>query len=270
MPVLRRGAALLTALICGVVMIAGCGTASSQRRSESGAVTMPSPGPVPSYGGLPQATTFARLPAAPRDAEPAAPGGGTVLHPNTPATVHAAPGGRAIAVLPATQLGGPAWVPVVRRSGAWSQVLLPSRPNHSTGWVRTGHARTPAFDERRNPYTVRVDIGSRTLAISHGGHVTATWPVAVGAARTPTPLGRTFLLALLAPKTGPSPLVLPLGAHSPTLEHYGKGPATIALHGWHDPSVFRRAVSHGCVRVPDAALRQLARLPLGTLVLITP
>jgi hypothetical protein len=32
--------------------------------------------------------------------------------------------------------------------------------------------------------------------------------------------------------------------------------------------VFGRAVTHGCVRVPDAALRALSQVPLGTLVLI--
>ncbi|MBO3748391.1 L,D-transpeptidase [Streptosporangiaceae bacterium NEAU-GS5] len=43
----------------------------------------------------------------------------------------------------------------------------------------------------------------------------------------------------------------------------------IALHGWLDETVLGHAISHGCVRVPDAALRMLSRVPLGTIVTIT-
>jgi len=94
--------------------------------------------------------------------------------------------------------------------------------------------------------------------------------VAVGAAGTPTPVGRTFLLALLAPpRPTYSPLILPLGLHSTALSAFGGGPGTVGLHGWPDPSVFGRAVSNGCVRVPAAALHVLSDIPLGTLVLIT-
>jgi lipoprotein-anchoring transpeptidase ErfK/SrfK len=43
----------------------------------------------------------------------------------------------------------------------------------------------------------------------------------------------------------------------------------VGVHGWRDPSVFGRAISHGCVRVPAAALHILAAIPLGSLDLIT-
>jgi lipoprotein-anchoring transpeptidase ErfK/SrfK len=33
--------------------------------------------------------------------------------------------------------------------------------------------------------------------------------------------------------------------------------------------VFGRDISHGCVRIPEAALRVLSRIPLGSPVLIT-
>jgi lipoprotein-anchoring transpeptidase ErfK/SrfK len=94
--------------------------------------------------------------------------------------------------------------------------------------------------------------------------------VAVGAPGTPTPTGRTFLLASLAPVHPTySPLILPLGTHSDTLTAFGGGPGTVGLHGWPVPAVFGRAISHGCVRVPAAALRVLARVPLGSSVMIT-
>jgi len=65
-----------------------------------------------------------------------------------------------------------------------------------------------------------------------------------------------------------SPVILPLGMHSETLDTYGGGPGTVALHTWPDSSVFGTAASHGCVRVPSAALDRLTAVPLGTLVLI--
>ena len=86
----------------------------------------------------------------------------------------------------------------------------------------------------------------------------------MGAPGTPTPTGRTFLLAAVAPRHPTySPLILPLGMHSHTLSTFGGGPGTVGLHGWPDPSVFGHAVSHGCVRVPPAALAGPVRHPPG-------
>ena len=49
--------------------------------------------------------------------------------------------------------------------------------------------------------------------------------MAVGAARTPTPDGRTFLLASLAPpRPTYSPLILPLGLHSNALSTFAPAP----------------------------------------------
>jgi len=91
----------------------------------------------------------------------------------------------------------------------------------------------------------------------------------VGARDPDTPTGRTFLLGSIV-DTGQSysPLILPLGSHSDTLDSYGGGPGTVVLHGWPDASVFGNAISHGCVRVPADALGQLRQVPLGTLVIV--
>lgn len=82
-------------------------------------------------------------------------------------------------------------------------------------------------------------------------------------------MGRTFLLgSIVDANQSFSPLILPLGSHSDTLDTYGGGPGTVALHGWPDASVFGSAISHGCVRVPADALEQLRQVPLGTLVIV--
>jgi lipoprotein-anchoring transpeptidase ErfK/SrfK len=172
-----------------------------------------------------------------------------------------------VATLPATQLGSPTWVPVVQSQPGWDRVLLPARPNRSTGWI---YLDDGGLQTAYSPYQVQINLATRRLTVLDDGQTVGSWTVADGAASTPTPTGRTFLLASLAPRDSTySPLILPLGAHSDTLATYGGGPGTVALHGWPDPAVFGHPVSHGCVRVPAAALRALARIPLGSAVTIT-
>jgi lipoprotein-anchoring transpeptidase ErfK/SrfK len=219
---------------------------------------------------LPLATTFTRTPAAPLDQDPFAVTDGVVVHPLTQQVVYAAPGRQAVAVLPATQLGGPTWVPVVQSSPGWYQVLLPSRPDRATGWLFTGGTAGAQLEIRQSGYLIRVNTGARTLTVDDNGKSLGTWTVAVGTPGTPTPPGRTFILALVAPPQPTySPLILPLGTHSNTFSTFGGGPGTVGLHGWPDPAVFGHAVSNGCVRVPATALHLLAIVPLGTLVVIT-
>jgi lipoprotein-anchoring transpeptidase ErfK/SrfK len=220
---------------------------------------------------LPRATTYASIPAAPLDPAPFAVTGGLVVHPRTPQIVYAAPGKPPVAVLPAAELGSPTWVPVVQASPGWERVLLPSRPNRASGWIYTAGTAGSQLDTRRSAYLVRIKLGARTLSVYDDGQPLGTWTVAVGAPPTPTPTGRTFLLALLVPPHPTySPLILPLGFHSGTLDTYGGGPGTVGVHGWPSPSVFGRAVSHGCVRVPASALHVLSQVPLGSLFLISP
>jgi hypothetical protein len=216
---------------------------------------------------LPMATTFGTTPAAPRDPAPFAPETGIVLHPSTTRVVYARPGGPPVAALPPTELGSPTWVPVVQSQPGWDRVLLPSRPNRSTGWIYLGGGRLQTAYSR---YRVEVNLATYRLTVVDAGRSLGSWTVAKGNAGTPTPTGRTFLLASVAPLHPTySPLILPLGAHSNTLTTFGGGPGTVGLHGWPDPAVFGHAVSHGCVRVPAAALKILSRVPLGSPVLIT-
>jgi lipoprotein-anchoring transpeptidase ErfK/SrfK len=213
------------------------------------------------------ATTFRATPAAPRDPAPFAPETGIVLHPATTRVVYARPGGPPVAALPATELGSPTWVPVVQSQPGWDRVLLPSRPNRSTGWIYLGGG---GLQTAYSTYQVEIDLAAYRLTVLDAGRSLGSWTVAEGVAGSPTPAGRTFLLASLAPPHPTySPLILPLGVHSRTLTTYGGGPGTVGVHGWPDPAVFGHAVSHGCVRVPGAALRALSRVPLGSPVMIT-
>jgi lipoprotein-anchoring transpeptidase ErfK/SrfK len=264
------GAAVLAAPLGGSSGPPGQAAPSGRAVSRAQQFVPPASVPAAELAKLPRATTYARIPAAPGDPAPFGLTGGLVVHPRAPQVVYAGPGKPPVAVLPTTELGGPTWVPVVQRSPGWERVLLPSRPNRATGWLYTAGAQGSQLDTRRGAYLVRINVRARKLSIYDSGRPVGTWTVAVGARPTPTPTGRTFLLALLAPPHPTySPLILPLGFHSDTLDAYGGGPGTVGLHGWPDPSVFGRAVSHGCVRVPAAALHVLSQVPLGSLVLIT-
>jgi len=212
---------------------------------------------------LKTSTTRATIPQAPKDPDPQGTTDGEVVHPLRTVMVYAQPGRRHFAKVTPKQFGD-TWLPVVERRDGWSRVLLPSRPNGSTGWLRTDQV-----ERRSTPYLIRVHLGSRQLELFSGGSPVGSWPVAIGASDTPTPTGRTFLLGSLVDESQSfSPLILPLGAHSDTLDSYGGGPGTVALHGWPDSSVFGQAVSHGCVRVPTEALEALRQVPLGTLVAV--
>jgi len=260
-PALVGGARSLTVgavAVAGVMLATGCGNSHSK-----GAPAKESA----SAAKLVQATTYTTLKGAPQDAAPSGSIDGTVVHPTESLKVSATPGGPPVAILPSKELGSPTWVPVVESKPGWQRVLLPSRPNHTSGWIPTSGGKVKSA---HSSYVVKVDTSARRLTLLKSGRTVGTWTVAVGAAKTPTPTGRTFILASLAPaKATYSPLILPVGAHSETLDTFGGGPGTVAFHGWPQKSVFGKAVTHGCVRVPADALKQLSSVPLGTPVQIT-
>lgn len=273
----RRLGALGLAGLGAAVLLTGCGSGGAPAAHADPPGPAASAGAAPVSAGrlsaatlakLPEATTYAQLHGAPSDPQPSTVTTGLVVHPLTTQAVYAAPGGPPVAALPVTELGSPTWVPVVQSRPGWDLVLLPSRPNHATGWISV--AGEP-LRTAETSYVIRVDLAARRVTVLDSGRSIGSWTAAVGASGTPTPTGRTFLMASLQPPHPTySPMILPLGTHSDTLDTFGGGPGTVALHGWPDPSVFGQAVTHGCVRVPSAALQVLSQIPLGSLVLIHP
>lgn len=248
-----------------VALVSACGKAGAPRAAQQRPV-LPVPVSAVQMARLPVATTFGKSPGAPQDPEPFGSETGTVLHPTVMRVVYARPGGPPVATLPTTELGSPTWVPVVQSQPAWDRILLPTRPNRSTGWI---YLPNGGLSTAYSAYRIRINLAAYRLTVLDAGRSLGSWTIAEGAADTPTPTGRTFLLASLAPDHPTySPLILPLGVHSDTLSSFGGGPGTVGLHGWPDAAIFGRAVSHGCVRVPAAALRVLSRVPLGSSVVI--
>ncbi|GAA3250182.1 L,D-transpeptidase [Nonomuraea helvata] len=250
----------------GSALVAVGLVASTHTAAVASPVTLAADASV-TVAALPSSTTFTQLSGLPQDTDTYGKLSGVVVHPGRTVAVYAQAGGKPVATLPATQLGSQTWVPVVEARKGWYRVLLPSKPNHVTGWVKAA-----GLKKARSRYRAIVSLGTKKLTVMNASKKVGTWSVAVGGPETPTPVGRTFLLALMSPKdkAAYSPLIMPLGTHSTTLDTFGGGPGTVAFHGWPDPKVFGQAITHGCIRVPAPALKVLAKLPLGTPVLVTP
>jgi lipoprotein-anchoring transpeptidase ErfK/SrfK len=150
-----------------------------------------------------------------------------------------------------------------RRTDGWVEVLLPVRPNNSTGWVRASDVSIVD-----NPYHVKVELGARRITITNLDQVVYTGAVAVGAPATPTPTGQfsiRVLVRAIDPNTVYGPFAYGLSSHSETLETFNGGDAEIGIHGNNDASVLGSNVTHGCVRMDNDAITKLTRqLPLGT------
>jgi hypothetical protein len=149
----------------------------------------------------------------------------------------------------------------------WVHVYLPTRPNGSLGWVR---ARS--VEMYTNRYRLVVRLRAHKLQLWRGRHIVATYPVATGTRYTPTPRGLFYIVELLRPDNpGGSygPYSYGLSAHSNVLETFAGGDGRVGLHGTNEPGLIGSSVSHGCIRLRNAAVRRLARiLPLGTPVLV--
>jgi hypothetical protein len=212
---------------------------------------------------LPLSNTHTRVDGAPTDPDPTGRTDGIVVHPIRETPVHDAPNGRAIARMEITQFGD-TWLPVIGEEDGWVHVLLPSKPNGSTGWIRAVDV-----ERAKTPYVIQVHTGSMKLELLREGRVVGQWTIGIGKESAPTPTGRTFLLGAITDKNQTySPVILPLGFHSETHDTFGGGPGTVAIHTWPSDEVFGTASSDGCIRVPQDALDQLADVPLGTLVII--
>lgn len=156
---------------------------------------------------------------------------------------------------------------VIGRRPGWLQVQLPVRPNGSTGWIRADDVSVAGHD-----YQIHVSLSGYRMQVQKGAEVVLDTPVGVGTSDTPTPGGLAYTWVLLAPtNSGYGAYAYGLSGFSEVLERFGGSDARLGIHGTDDASSIGRDVSHGCVRVPDAAIVRLVeeiRLPLGVPVVI--
>ncbi len=152
---------------------------------------------------------------------------------------------------------------VVDRQGPWVQVLLPVRPNGTTGWVRSRDVRLT-----QNNFRIVVELGAHRITVYDGDVVMLEEPIAAGKPETPTPVGRYYLRVLLQapdPNTVYGPYAYGLSGHSDVLTTFNGGDAELGIHGNNDASVLGTDASAGCVRMSNDGITRLAGiLPLGT------
>jgi lipoprotein-anchoring transpeptidase ErfK/SrfK len=145
----------------------------------------------------------------------------------------------------------------------WVQILLPIRPNGSTGWVRASDVKLAT-----NTFRIVVTLSAHQITVYNGASVYYQGPVAIGAPGTPTPTGNYFIRVLQQapdPNTVYGPFAYGLSSHSDVLTDFNGGDGEIGIHGNDDASALGRSVSHGCIRMDNAAITDLTKvLPLGT------
>jgi lipoprotein-anchoring transpeptidase ErfK/SrfK len=260
----RSGApAAVVALLAAVLALAGCGGPEPA-----------APAPLDPSAGPPAPTTTTvrragviRLGDAPAYVALAA----------KDVTVRSRPsGGDIIAVFPQELPWGsptPFLISEARRTAAgetWLKVLLPRRPNGSSGWVPRDQVRV-----RPVSHEVVVDLSSRTASLLQDRRKVRSFRVGVGTSGTPTPTGRFYVTVKLRPPqisaAAYGAWALGLSGYSEVHQTFGTGDGQIALHGTYKPWLLGQPVSNGCVRMDNDTISLLAEtLPLGTPVTIQP
>ena len=166
--------------------------------------------------------------------------------------------------LPATTILGTATVVTAlgEPTDGWLEVMLPGRPNGSTGWVETHRVDMYMVTDR-----VVIDLSDRELTYYQEGDQHLTTTVAIGTSHNPTPTGVFFVTDLVdIPGGGPwGPAALGLSARSDTITEFNGGDGIIGIHGTNKPSSIGQAASLGCIRLPNDLIVELRNLvSLGT------
>ncbi|MGI9117405.1 MAG: L,D-transpeptidase [Gaiellales bacterium] len=148
---------------------------------------------------------------------------------------------------------------VMVRGVPWIKVLLPNRPNGSTGWIKQDSVVVHG-----NPMRIRISLSQHLLQVFRKGTIVHRVGVALGAPSTPTPRGHFAIYQKVRePSDSPlAPWALHLTAHSNVLFEFAGGPGRVAIHGARG-SLWAKAgtnPSHGCIRVPDPGIGAVANL----------
>ena len=149
----------------------------------------------------------------------------------------------------------------------WLQVMLPGRPDGSTGWIAQDGTR-----KLMTSWRILIDLAARRLRVYHDGRTVRTFQAVIGKPSTPTPTGQFFVEETVQMPAGHpgGPYALALSARSNVLQEFEGGPGQIAIHGREDlGGTLGAAESHGCLRLATASIDWLAaRIDPGTPVKI--
>lgn len=155
----------------------------------------------------------------------------------------------------------------VTRDGVnWVHARLAVLPDGLTGWIPRSALGGWNFVDTR----VVVDRADLTLTLYRAGKKVFRTQIGIGKPSTPTPTGQFYvrdrLTAYASPEYGP--LAFGTSARSPYVTDWPAG-GFIGIHGTDQPELIPGRVSHGCIRLRNAAILKLGKLmPVGTPVTI--
>ncbi len=178
-----------------------------------------------------------------------------------------APGAAPTMTVPGSWYGYPSVLPVIAEQPGWLEVRLAQRPNESTAWVQSSEVSLST-----TPYHIVIDLTTEHLEVFLSGKEIDDFPAGIGTTDDPTVTGNFFMtMQVPPPDPGYGPFVLVTSAHSDSITDWdGSGDAIIAIHGpidSYDDSLIGTTgaqISHGCIRLHDSDLAQLAPIPPGT------
>jgi L,D-transpeptidase catalytic domain len=155
----------------------------------------------------------------------------------------------------------------VERDGvAWVRARLSVLPSGTTGWLPRRALGGWSFVDTR----VVIDRAALTLTLYRDGRRVFRAPVGIGAAGTATPTGQFYVRDRLTRYASPEygPVAFGTSARSAVETDWPAG-GFIGIHGTDQPGLIPGRISHGCVRLRNAAILALARvMPVGTPVTI--
>ncbi|CAA9491728.1 MAG: Protein erfK/srfK precursor [uncultured Solirubrobacteraceae bacterium] len=153
-----------------------------------------------------------------------------------------------------------------RNGVGWVRARLPVLPNDLTGWVP--RRSLGGYQAVRT----RLDIDLRRLraTLYRSGRPILRADVGVGMAGWATPKGRFYIRNKLTRYRSATygPVAFGTSARSPSATDWPAG-GFVGIHGTDRPQLLPGRVSHGCIRMRNADILELARsMPIGTPVRI--
>jgi len=139
------------------------------------------------------------------------------------------------------------------------------------GLGEVGFSQTAMPPADRAKRVVVVSIPDRQLAVMEGDEVIATFPVAVGANASPSPVGEFQIVNRVAnPVYYHTGAVIPSGKDNPVGTRWlGLSLKGYGIHGTNAPRSIGHAASHGCIRLRNRDMEQLfTMLQVGDVVQI--
>lgn len=150
----------------------------------------------------------------------------------------------------------------------WVEVMLPVRPNGSTGWVSTDQVSLYIVDGE-----IHIDLTERSLTYVVDGVTVLETEVGIGSEHNRTPVGEFFVtdnVTLADPNSPWGPHALGLSARSDTITEFNGGDGIIGIHGTNNPGSIGGDISLGCVRLPNDKITALHEMvPIGTRVTVS-